>query len=130
MPAASAWMVRISLLYLSAGSVAGAVMLSGIFSSASLRFVHTDWMLVGFMLQLAFGVASWILPRTPKRKSTVPVWAVLIATNVGILIATVGSAMGDGHVLGLGRVVMVLSAACFAAYIWPRVRSFKEKLVR
>lgn len=130
MPAPSAWMVRLSFLYLAAGFVVGAIMLSGLTLDASLRFVHTDWMLVGFMLQLAFGVASWILPRSPTRKSGVPVWIVLSLTNLGVLTATLGALLGRGTLLGMGRIVALLGAAVFAFYIWPRVRSFKEKMVR
>lgn len=130
MPAPSAWMVRISFLYLAAGFIAGAVMLSGLIVDVSLRVAHTEWLLVGFMLQLAFGVASWILPRTPKRKSATPVWAVLGLMNLGVVTASAGALLGQGNVLGLGRAIALAGAATFAVYIWPRVRSFKEKMVR
>lgn len=130
MPASSAWMVRLSFVYLAAGFVVGALMLMGLLVDGSLRFIHTDWLLLGFMLQLAFGVASWILPRTPKRKSAVPVWVVLGATNVGLALATAGAVLGHSRCMGLGRALVLAGAITFAIYIWPRVRSFKEKMVR
>lgn len=130
MPVSSAWMVRLSFIYLAAGFVVGALMMMGMVAAHPLRLVHADWLLLGFMLQLAFGVASWILPRTPSRKSAAPVWIALGGTNLGLALATAGAMMGEGRMLAIGRLTILLSAAVFAVYIWPRVRSFKEKLKR
>lgn len=130
MPAPSAWLVRLSFVYLAAGFTVGALMLTGMIVDVSIRHVHADWLLVGFMLQLAFGVASWILPKTPRRTSMMPVWMVLGITNLGLALATTGALVGHGRCLGMGRIVMLAGAVTFASYIWPRVRSFKEKMTR
>ena len=64
----SVWTVRTALLYLGAGFLIGALMLTqkGLpFDPALLRMLpmHIEFVLIGWTLQLAMGIAFWILPR-------------------------------------------------------------------
>ena len=64
----SVWTVRTSLLYLGAGFLIGALMLTqkGVpIDPAWLRLLplHVEVVLFGWTLQLGMGIAFWILPR-------------------------------------------------------------------
>ncbi len=68
MPRLSAWFVRASLLYLLVGFAFGALMLAQVGVSYDpgivvLLPVHMEFLLVGWLVQLAMGVAFWIFPR-------------------------------------------------------------------
>src|SRR6266508_2728025 len=93
MPRLSVYFVRASLIYLLAGFTIGALLLAnkGLLISAaiwSLLPLHIEFAFVGWMIQLAMGVAFWILPRHPKgppRGDERLSWAALISVNLGIL---------------------------------------------
>src|SRR5690606_41795144 len=86
MPAQSVWLVRFALLYFLAGATIGgalqaqkALSVSGLGAMSlpeiwSLRSVHIEFLLIGFMLHLASGVALWILPKPPRPSPRVFVW--------------------------------------------------------
>jgi hypothetical protein len=64
----SMWTVRTALLYLGVGFLLGALMLlqKGVpIDPSMLRLLpmHVEFVLLGWTLQLAMGVAFWILPR-------------------------------------------------------------------
>ena len=67
MPRLSVWAVRLSLLYLLFGFTLGALILAnkGVpFTPWVWNFLptHIDVLLFGFVIQLAIGMAYWILP--------------------------------------------------------------------
>jgi cbb3-type cytochrome oxidase subunit 1 len=73
-PALSVWSIRAALLYLGTGFTLGGLMLAapGLQLPQAvirLRPLHTELLLVGWMVHLAFGVAYWILPRSMKIRS-------------------------------------------------------------
>ena len=64
----SVWPVRTALIYLAIGFLLGALMLfekGARIDPALLRLLpmHVEFVLVGWTVQLAMGVAFWILPR-------------------------------------------------------------------
>jgi hypothetical protein len=68
MPRLSCWFLRASLLYLAVGFTLGALLLfhKGIpLHPALWRLLppHIEFVLLGWTMQLAMGVAFWILPR-------------------------------------------------------------------
>lgn len=68
MPRRSVWFLRASLLYLAAGCILGSLMLAQkafphYVSIWLVLPVHVEFLLVGWLVQLAMGVAFWILPR-------------------------------------------------------------------
>ena len=145
----SMWLVRLAVIYLIAGTTIGSLLLAGKGVEMAvwlwvLRPLHIEFLLFGWMVQLAFGVASWILPRTPSRYSMRPVIAASICLNIGIWMvglsgmgpAIGGTATAAGQVSSglsaillmeaLGRLFQIGAFASFAYHVWPRVRSFRD----
>lgn len=134
MPPFSAWIVRVALLELGTGFTLGAYMLSakGIpFDPLYRRLLapHIELLLFGWTLQLAVGVAFWILPRfeqPPKYGRVRLAWAGFALLNLGIGLVIVGGWIGGpSHPLALaGRIVEAAAVALFAIFLWPRVKPF------
>lgn len=134
MPRVSIWFVRSSLIALLLGVTLGAVLLGakGLSAGPALWFLlpaHLELVLVGWMLQLAMGVAQWILPRFGARgaaRGTTPAWIAYVALNVGVLcvvVTTVLSGPLAGELRWVGRVAEVGAVAAFVVSVWSRVRA-------
>jgi len=98
-----------------------------------LRPLHAEVLLIGWMVQLAFGVAYWILPRFrtgPARGSEWPAWVALLLLNTGVLAAGLGRIFGPPGLPLAGRAAEMLAALTFAIHLWSRVGrpSGKERL--
>ena len=128
-------MIRVSLVYLTAGFLAGAVMLADRGISFGewvyrLRPVHIEFLLLGWTVQLALGVAFWILPRFRsgrERGREELAWTAFALFNAGVLGTAIGGAAGAPAVVALlGRCAEGLAAAAFAVHAWPRVKVFGE----
>lgn len=123
MPTLSAWTVRAALVWLAIASLTGALILSRtalrLPALALLIPAHAEMMLVGWTMQLAFGVAHWILPRRPSgeaRGPLTPVLVVVVALNLGVVLVIAGAPLA-------GRVLEVVAAVGFAVQGVPRIRS-------
>lgn len=131
MPRLSVWMIRTALLALTAGATLGALMLAapGTAGVARWRPLHAELLLVGWTVQLAFGVAYWILPRFrsgPERGPESFGWAAFVLVNVGVLLVGVGRSAAGAEMWALaGRAAEGLAAAAFVAQAWPRVKPFR-----
>lgn len=132
MPRASAFLIRTALLHLLAGAVLGSLLLvaKGAPALALLswrwRPVHVELLLVGFTLQLAFGVAFWILPRdADRRPAAAPAWAVLGLLNAGVLLVALGALTRHPGLALPGRILEIAALATFAAHAWPRIRGVR-----
>lgn len=134
MPHLTMWMIRAALVQLAVGFTLGAYMLSakGIpFDPLYRRILapHIELLLFGWLLQLAVGMAVWILPRfqePPKYGRIRLAWAGFILFNTGIgLVIAGGWISGPSHPLALaGHIVEALAVALFAVFLWPRVKPF------
>ncbi|HYO87327.1 MAG TPA: hypothetical protein VER79_01695 [Candidatus Limnocylindrales bacterium] len=134
MPPLSAWMVRVALMELGVGFTLGAYMLSakGIPFDPLYRLAlapHIELLLFGWTLQLAVGVAAWILPRfeqPPKYGRIRLAWAGFALLNLGLALVIAGGLMGGpAHPLALaGRVSEAAAVVLFAVFLWPRVKPF------
>lgn len=131
MPRVSAWAVRLSLLYLSAGFVLGALLLSNkafpvLPAAWSWLPVHADLLLSGWMIQLALGVAYWILPRFTGgvRGGEGAALPALAVYNLGIWLAAAGTLSGLTALALAGRVLQAGGAALFLFNLWRRVKPF------
>jgi cbb3-type cytochrome oxidase subunit 1 len=129
MPRLSVWSIRAALLHLGTGLTLGAVMLAGPAlhlpsEVLRLRPFHAEMLLIGWMVQLAFGVAYWILPRLagglPRGRSG-PAWMAVLLLNAGVLAAGTGQAVGMIVVAWIGRMSESLAALTFAYHLWSRV---------
>ena len=120
MPTVSAWVVRLSLIWLVVGAAAGALILGreALGAPAFARGIpgHAEVMLVGWMMQFAFGVAHWILPRRGAAPAAWPVVAAMLALNAGVL-AVVGGAPV------VGRLLEVAAVIGYGAQAGPRIRA-------
>jgi hypothetical protein len=120
-------------LYLAVGVTLGALLLvhKGVpLHPALWRLLppHIEFLLLGWTLQLAQGVAFWILPRFqhgPEQGNEALAWWAFGLLNVGVCMVGVGWMLAvPGWLPFLGRVTEAASAVAFAAHAWPRVKSF------
>jgi hypothetical protein len=133
MPRLSVWMIRAALLHLAVGFAIGALLLAHRGAPVHpavplLRPAHAELLLLGWTVQLAMGVAFWILPRFrtgPERGDERPALLAFLLLNAGVVAAAVGG-IGTLSALSLGgRCGVALAAVAFAAHAWPRVRFFR-----
>ncbi len=128
MPRLSLWFVRASLVYLLLGFTIGALILAqkGV---VFLPFVwmlfplHMEFLLVGWFIQLAMGVAFWILPRFgrgPSRGDERLVWSSFILINAGLLAAVLQLWFPSAILAGRG--LEVLAGLLFVIGSWRRVK--------
>ena len=127
----SVWTVRASLLYLGIGFFIGALMLTqkGLpFDPFVLRLLplHVEFVLLGWTLQLAMGIAFWILPRFSRRPhygNQAFGWLAFALLNVGVLCASLGQWLGAAPVVALiGRLAELGAVLFFLRHAWPRIR--------
>lgn len=125
MPRVSAWFIRASLCHLVAGFAIGALLLASKGLSLAtgvwtLRAVHIEMLLVGWIIQLVMGVAVWIFPRVGLRRapqrSVVSAWVAFTLLNSGVLLVSLGPSL-----FAVGRLLEVAAAASFATHLWGRV---------
>jgi hypothetical protein len=132
-PRLSVLMIRTALAYLATGFLVGALLL--IQRAVPLgnwlhRLVplHIEYLLLGCIVQLALGVAFWILPRFrsgAERGRQAPAWVAFGLLNLGIQAVALGGAAGAPSSMGLiGRCAEGLAAGAFALHAWPRVKMF------
>jgi hypothetical protein len=127
-PRLSVWLVRAALLALALGAALGAVLLA---DPALVRWrpLHADLLTMGWTVQLAFGVAYWILPRFrsgPERGREELAWTAFVLVNLGVVMAGLGRSLPGGESWALaGRVAETLAVAAFAAHAWPRIKPFR-----
>ena len=133
MPKLSVYFVRTALAYLALGFTLGAVMLAAPSLGFGVRLdrvlpLHNEFLLIGWMVQLALGVAFWILPRFrsgPERGRVDLAWLSYGLLNIGVILAAFGSTIGPDSLLPLlGHVGQVLAAGAFGLHAWPRIKVF------
>lgn len=96
MPRLSIWFIRAALIYLAVGFTFGALLLANKGFPISPQLwrllpAHIELLLVGWTLQLAMGVAFWILPRIRATRGVVrPAWAAFALLNGGLLAGGAG----------------------------------------
>jgi hypothetical protein len=140
MPRLSQLLIRTALLWLAIGySVGGLVLLTKGLSLLpwlwALRTAHIHMLLVGWVVQLACGVAFWILPRLDARGTRGDerlVWGCYGALNGGVVLGALHDPLvvlaawsGWRALPPLMGLLYVLAAALFAIHAWPRVVSFR-----
>ena len=140
MPRLSQLMIRTALLWLAIGySVGGLVLLNKGLPLLpwlwSLRAAHIHMLLVGWTVQLACGVAFWILPRLDARGTRGDerlVWGCYAALNAGVVLGALHDPLealaawpGWAALLVVMGLLYMLAAVLFAIHAWPRVVSFR-----
>jgi hypothetical protein len=134
-PRLSVWFVRTALVHLTAGFTIGALLL---FNKGTplhpalwqLLPAHVELLLLGWTLNLALGVAYWILPRYktgPPRGAEWLVWLAYGLLNSGVLAVCLApwirvAEPAEAALLGFGKLCEVLAGAAFAGHILPRIK--------
>lgn len=130
MPRLSVWFVRAALVHLLVGFTLGALLL--VYKGTALWFpwawrflpVHMDMLLLGWMGQLAMGVAYWILPRFGARRGRVwlagTAWG-CVNGGLGLLFLAAWLQWPIGGWFA-ARTLEVLGVLTFALHAWPRVK--------
>lgn len=144
MPPLARAYVRAAFAYFVAGFVIGALILieRGFPFSRWLRSAGTSQLhllMVGWITQLAIGVAYWMFPRLRKEQDSRPrgsdrlAWAVLVSLNVGLLLRLLGEPlyfMGlkawPDVILALSGVLQAAAALGFGWLIWRRIRAMES----
>jgi hypothetical protein len=142
MPLLSRLLIRTALIWLAVGYTVGGLLLAqkGFPLAAwlwSLRYTHVHMLLVGWTIQLAAGVAFWILPRldtSGSRGDERLVWWYYSALNAGVVLAAlhdplVALAGRDALVLRsmpmLAGLLYLVAAILFVRHAWPRIVAFR-----
>jgi hypothetical protein len=143
MPPIARTFVKAAFIYFVFAFVLGALMALDRWLGFSrwLRVVYLSQLhllVVGWITQLAIGVAYWIFPRFLKEQSPHPrgsdslSWAVLITLNAGLLLRffiepfyLMGPKPWMAALLALSGVLQALAAVGFGLLIWGRVRAME-----
>jgi hypothetical protein len=144
MPPLARTFVKAAFVYFVAALLLGALMALNQWLGFSrwLRVVYTSQLhllVVGWLTQLAIGVAYWILPRLRKdqdprrRGSHTLAWAVVVSLNVGLLLRFLAEPFYLMNprtwlavMLALSGVLQALAAIGFGWLIWGRVRPMES----
>ncbi len=129
--------IKTSFVFLMAGLLLGTYISAAEFLAVRypphlLVTAHAHLLLVGFMLMMVMGVATWMFPR-PSRDDTryrpelaeAVYWVMTLATAIRaaaeVLLGVTG-APSLGWVVAAGGLGQLLGAALFALNMWWRVR--------
>jgi len=131
MPRLSVYFIRASLIYMLLGFTFGGLLLAnkGFMISPSawmLLPIHIEFDLVGWLVQLAMGVAFWILPRFskgPPRGNERLSWFAFLMINAGILLVVSDSLFEAEWLILGGRILETLALALFIVGNWRRVKA-------
>ncbi len=127
MPRLTVWALRGALASLLVGFSLGMLMLAnkGVpfwVGAWSLLPAHIELLLVGWLAQLALGVAYWILPRFSggSRGNTTLAAAAVALLNLGVWLVAFQGLLGA--LLLAGRICEALAGVLFALHAWGRIR--------
>jgi hypothetical protein len=128
----SVWFVRAALLHFAIGATAGAWRLaakSGRWLSLPfpVRPFHVEVVLIGWVCQLALGVALWILPFSRAVSEDGRFWTALMLLNGGIVLVITGQLSGVVLATMLGRSAEVGAGLLLIWGLWPRLLSLPQR---
>ncbi|PEN14904.1 hypothetical protein CRI94_01005 [Longibacter salinarum] len=132
MPRISIWFVRAALLHCFFGFTAGAwqlAVLGGLPlpSIGPVRTFHVEVVMLGWIVQLAIGVAIWILPFSRGVSRDWRLWTALGLLNGGVLLVIAGALVELDLAHGLGRLAEIIAGGFVAWVLWPRVRALPSR---
>lgn len=129
MPRLTVWFLRAAIVHMLVGFTLGALLLihkgtAGLPWMWRFLSVHVDMLLLGWMSQLAMGVAFWILPRFGTRRGVVWLaWVAWVAVNLGVGMVFVAAWMRPPQwVWVVARTLEVGGVVAFVMHAWPRVK--------
>ena len=129
--------IKTSLVFLIAGLVLGgyvsvAQFVAGVYPPRLFVTAHVHLLLVGFMLMMVMGVATWMFPRParddPRYRPVLAesvYWVITLATAVRA-VAELAQGLAPARALGvlvtLASLGQLVGAALFVINVWWRVR--------
>ncbi|MCZ2127292.1 MAG: hypothetical protein LC099_05895 [Anaerolineales bacterium] len=134
MPRLSAYYVRAAFLYMLVGLTFGGLLLANkgwmfLPSLWTTLPVHIEISLIGWLVQLAMGVAFWVLPRFPKppiRGDERLTWAAFFLLNAGIWLVVLQAFFPLSWQIGwltfFGRTLELAAFVLFVVGNWKRVK--------
>jgi hypothetical protein len=128
----SIWFVRAALVHFGIGATAGAWRLAALGGAlptvpVALRPLHIEGMLLGWVCQLAFGVALWILPFSDQVSSDRRLWGAWGLLNGGI-VTVIGAQWATVPGLWVMGRAAELSAGLLVLWVlWPRARGLPQR---
>lgn len=129
MPRLACWFIRTALCYLQLGFTLGGLLLWNkgfpLYPQLwRLLPLHIEFLFFGWIVQLAMGVAFWILPRFyAKRRREHLAWLAFGLINLGCWLVVVGAWWQPTfNLLLVGRVVEVCAIVAFIAHAWQRIK--------
>lgn len=144
MPTIARTFVKAAFIYFLVAFLLGALMMLDRWLAVS-RWLRVAYMsqlhllVVGWITQLAIGVAYWIFPRLLKEQDPRPrgsdalAWFVLLTLNAGLLLRFLSEPfylMGPdpwlAALLALSGVLQAMAAAGFGWIIWGRIRAMER----
>jgi heme/copper-type cytochrome/quinol oxidase subunit 1 len=129
--------IKTSFVFLVAGLLLGgyvsiAQFVVGVYPPRLFVTAHVHLLLVGFMLMIVMGVATWMFPRPARddaryrpELAAAVYWLMSIATALRAVAELLLGATGApalAWLVALGGVGQILAAALFVANMWSRVR--------
>jgi len=128
----SVWFVRTALLHFAFGATVGGWQLAasgglGLEGPPLLRSLHVEGMLLGWVCQLALGVAVWILPFSDRVSEDRRLWGAWGALNGGIVLVGVARWSGWAGLLVAGRGAEIVAGLLVIRVLWPRVRALPAR---
>ncbi len=129
--------IKTSFVFLLAGLVLGAYIVVaqfvlGAYPSRLFITAHVHLLLVGFMLMIVMGVATWMFPRPARDDARYrpelaeAVYWVMTLTTAGRAVAEILTAFSASPTLriaiALGGLGQVAGTLLFVVNMWPRVR--------
>ena len=129
--------VKTSFAFLVAGLVLGAYLVVaqfvlGTYPSRLLVTAHVHVLLVGFMLMIVMGVATWMFPRPARDETryrpelaTAVYWVLTLATAAraaGEVLLGVTGAQPFGWLVAAGGLGQLVASGLFVVNMWARIR--------
>lgn len=129
MPTLSRWAIKLALVHFTGGVLLGALMLAGKAGYWPIdilghRLVHIHMLFFGWLVQLVFGVAYWLLPTFlsgDRRGRSGLAVASIVVVNLGAILGT--GAPWVPILGGVGWGLETLACLLFVVHAWPRIKS-------
>lgn len=130
MPRQSAWFIKASLIYLATGFTLGGLMLANkgiLISPIVFTFLpaHMEFLLLGWLVQLAMGVVFWVVPRFSGAKPRGNVHFIIAAfclLNLGIILVSLQPYINVDWPRLAGRSMEVVAVIGFGVGTWNRIK--------
>ncbi len=130
MPRQSVWFIKASFLYLVVGFTIGGLMLANkgvLFAPlvVTLLPMHMEFLLLGWLVQLAMGVIFWISPRFTGATPRGNVGLISLAFwffNTGILLVSFAPYLHPGWLRLMGKSMEVTAVVGFGFGTWKRIK--------